>query len=124
LEFFGEEIALMSKNLLPLAEIRGTKSSPIQKFSPFLDPRGVMQSQSWLTNIPGLTYKKAHPVIHHRKLDYARLVVKAAYIKHQHPVGIQAMNAAIRNEFAINDMGTVCCQIQSRCTECWKLKQQ
>jgi hypothetical protein len=43
LEFFGEEIALMSKNLRPLAEIRGTKLSPIQKFNPFLDPRGVIQ---------------------------------------------------------------------------------
>ncbi len=32
------------------------------------------------------------------------------------------MNAAIRNEFAINGMGTLCRQIQSRCTECRKLK--
>jgi hypothetical protein len=122
LEFFGEEIALMSKNLRPLAEIRGTKSSPIQKFSPFLDPRGVMRSRSRLTNIPGLTYEKAHPVILHRKSDYARLIIKAAHVEHEHPVGIQAMNAAIRNEFAINGMGTLCRQIQSRCTECRKLK--
>jgi hypothetical protein len=118
LEFFGKEIALMSKNLRPLAEIRGTKSSPIQKFNPFLDPRGVMRSRSRLTNIPGLTYEKAHPVILHRKSDYARLIVEAAHVERQHPVGIQAMNAAIRNEFAINGMGTLCRQIQSRCTEC------
>jgi hypothetical protein len=122
LEFFGKEIALMSKNLRPLAEIRGTKSSPIQKFNLFLYPRGVMRSRSRLTNIPGLTYEKAHPVILHRKLDYARLVVQAAHVEHQHPVGIQAMNAAIRNEFAINGIGTLCRQIQSRCTECRKLK--
>jgi hypothetical protein len=96
LEFFGEEIALMSKNLRPLAEIQGTKSSPIQKFNPFLDPRGIMRSQSRLTNIPGLTYEKAHLVILHCKSDYARLVVEAAHVEHQHPVGIQAMNAAIR----------------------------
>ena len=32
------------------------------------------------------------------------------------------MNAAIRNELAINGMGTLCRQIQSRCTECRKLK--
>jgi hypothetical protein len=106
LEFFGEEIALMSKNLRP--EIRGAKSSPIQKFNLFLDPRGVMQSQSRLTNIPGLTYKKAHPVILHGKWDYARLVVQAAHVEHQHPIGVQAMNAAIPNQFAINSMGTLC----------------
>ncbi len=80
LEFFGEEIDLMSKNLRPLAEIRGTKSSPIQKFNPFLDPRGVMRSRCQLANIPGLTYEKAHPVILHRKSDYARLVVEAAHV--------------------------------------------
>ena len=32
------------------------------------------------------------------------------------------MNAAIRNEFAINGMGTLCRQIQSQCSECRKLK--
>jgi hypothetical protein len=122
LEFFGEEIALMSKNLRPLAEIRGSKSSQILKFNPFLDPSGVLRSRSRLTNIPGLTYEKAHPIILHRKSDYARLIVEAAHVEHQHPVGIQAMNAAIRNEFAINGMGTLCRQIQSRCTECRKLK--
>jgi hypothetical protein len=105
-----------------LAEIRGTNSSTIQKFNLFLDPRGVMQSRSWLTNIPGLTNEKAHPVILHRKSDYARLVVEAAHVEHQHSVGIQAMNAEIRNEFAINGMGTLCHQIQSRRTECRKLK--
>jgi hypothetical protein len=113
LEFFGEEIALMSKNLRPLAEIRGTKSSPIQNFNPFLDPRGVMRSRSRLTNIPGLTYKKAHPVVLHRKSDYARLVVDAAHVEHQHPIGVQAMNAAIHNEFAINSMGTLCLDAQN-----------
>jgi hypothetical protein len=34
------------------------------------------------------------------------------------------MNAAIRNEFTIKGMGTLCRQIQSRCIECQKLKQQ
>ncbi len=101
-----------------MAEIQGTKSSPIQKFNPFLDPRGVMRSPSRLTNIPGLTYEKAHPVVLHHKSDYARLVVEAAHVEHQHPIGVQAMNAAIRNEFAINGMGTLCRQIQSLCTEC------
>ena len=81
-----------------------------------------MRSQSRLTNIPSLTYEKAHPVILHRKWDYPGLVVQAAHVKHQHPIGIQAMNAAIPNEFAINGMGTLCRQIQSRCTECQKLK--
>jgi hypothetical protein len=46
LEFFSEEIALMSKNLQPLAEIRGSKSSQILKFNPFLDPSGVLRSRS------------------------------------------------------------------------------
>jgi hypothetical protein len=72
-----------------LAEIRRTKSSPIQKFNPFLDPRGVIKSRSRLTNIPGLTYEKAHPVILHRRSDYARLIVEAAHVEHEHPVGIQ-----------------------------------
>jgi hypothetical protein len=44
LDFFGEEIALMSKNLRPLAEIRGSKLSHILKFNPFLDPSGVLRS--------------------------------------------------------------------------------
>jgi predicted nuclease with RNAse H fold len=122
LEFFAEEIALMSKNLRPLAEIRGAKFSQILKFNPFLDPSGVIRSRSRLTNIPGLTYEKAHPIILHRKSDYARLIVESAHVEHQHPVGIQAMNAAIRNKFAINGMGTLCRQIQTKCTECRKLK--
>jgi hypothetical protein len=63
-----------------------------------------MRSRSRLTNTPGLTYEKAHLVILHQKSDYARLIVEAAHVEHQHPVGIQAMNAAIRNEFAINGM--------------------
>jgi hypothetical protein len=65
LEFFGKEIALMSKNLRPMAEIRGNKSSQILKFNPFLDPSGILRSRSRLTNIPGLTYDKAHPIILH-----------------------------------------------------------
>ena len=122
LEFFSEEIGLMSKDFRPLAEIRGNHHSEILKFNPFLDGFGVLRSRSRLTNIPGLTYEKAHPVILHRKSDYARLVVESAHVEHEHPVGIQAMKAAIRNEFAINGMGTLCRQIQSRCSECRKLK--
>jgi hypothetical protein len=57
LEFFGEEIALMSKNLRPLAEIRGTKSSPIQKFNLFFFARNglrnkkISKSMKWSSNL-------------------------------------------------------------------------
>jgi hypothetical protein len=122
LEFYPEEIGLMSKDLKPLAEIRGNHGSQILQFNPFLDPAGVIRSHSRLTDIPGLSYEKAFPIILHRKADYTRLVVEAAHVDHEHPVGIHAMNAAIRNEFAIIGMGILCKQVQFRCTECRKLK--
>ena len=122
LEFFPEEIGLMARDLRPLAEIRGNHHSTILKFSPFLDSFGVIRSGSRLMNIPGLSYEKKHPVILHRKSDYARLVVEAAHVNYEHPVGIQAMNAAIRNEYAISGIGTLSKQIQFRCTECRKIK--
>jgi hypothetical protein len=45
-------------------------------------------------------------------------MVEAAHVDHKHPVGIHAMNAAIRNKFAIIGMGILCKQVQFRCTEC------
>jgi hypothetical protein len=122
LEFYPEEVGLMSKNFQPLAEIRGNHSSAILQFNPFLDPAGVIRSRSRLTNIPGLSYEKAHPIVLHRKSDYTRLLVEAAHVEHEHPVGIQAMKASIQNEFAIVGLGTLCKQVQFRCTECRKLK--
>jgi len=122
LEFYAEEIGLMSKDLRPLAEIRGNHHSQILQFNPFLDPFGVLRSRSRLTNILGLSYAQKHPIILHRRSDYARLVVEAAHVEHEHPVGIQAMKAAARNEYAIVGMGTLCKQVQFRCTECRKLK--
>ena len=122
LEFYAEEIGLMSKNLQPLAEIRGNHHSPILQFNPYLDPSGVLRSRSRLTNIPGLSFAVAHPIILHRRADYTRLVVEAAHVEQEHPVGIQAMKAAIRNIYAIIGMGSLCKQVQFRCTECRKLK--
>ena len=122
LEFYAEEIGLMSKNLQPLAEIRGNHHSQILQFNPYLDPYGVLRSRSRLTSVPGLSFAIAHPIILHRKSDYARLVVEAAHVEHEHPVGVQAMKAAIRNTYAIIGMGQLCKQVQFRCTECRKLK--
>ena len=75
-----------------------------------------------MTNIPGLSFAIAHPIILHRRADYTRLVVEAAHVEQEHPVGIQAMKASIRNIYAIIGMGSLCKQIQFRCTECRKLK--
>jgi hypothetical protein len=115
---YPEKIGLISKDLKPLAEIRGNHGSQILQFNPFLDIAGVIRSHSRLTDIPGLSYEKAFPIILHRKADYTRLMVEAAHVDHKHPVGIHAMNAAIRNKFAIIGMGILCKQVQFRCTEC------
>jgi hypothetical protein len=95
LEYYPEEIGLMLKDFKPLAEIRGNHSSSILPFNPFLDPSGLIRSRSRLTDIPGLSYEKVHAIILHRKADYTRLLVEAAHVEQEHPVGIQAMKAAI-----------------------------
>ena len=121
LEFFETEISLMSIDYKPLTHRSSNMKSTILQFNPFLDSLGVMRSNSRLVNA-NLDYNTSHPIILHRHSDLTRLIAEKAHFDFQHPVSFSAMKAALRHEYAIIGVGTLCAQIRSRCTECKRLR--
>ena len=105
----------------PLSQVCAGLKSDILPFDPFLDEYGVVRSNSRLSQI-GQSYESSHPIVMHRRSDIARLVAERAHFQLEHPVSFATMKAAIRHEFAIVGLGTLCTQIRSHCSECRKTK--
>ena len=123
LEFYPTEIALMARKYEPLSKVCVGHKSAILQFDPFLDEYGVIRSNSRLSHI-GQSFESSYPVVLHRRSDFARLVAEKAHFELEHPVSFSAMKAAIRHEYAIIGLGTLCTQIRSHCSECRKTKAQ
>ena len=121
LEFFEQEIKLMSINYQALVQVAPRMKSEILQFNPFLDEFGVMRSRSRLVEV-GRDFQSSHPVILHRQSDLTRLIAQSIHFKFDHPVSFAAMKAALRKHYAILGLGTLCSQIKSHCTECKKLR--
>ena len=75
LEFFQTEIELMAKKYEPLA--RSGQKSTILLFDPFLDEHGIVRSNSRLSQ-SNQPYESSHPIILHRRSDFARLIAEKA----------------------------------------------
>ena len=127
LEFFPEEIGIMSKTFVSLAkseEVRTGKMrhSPILQLNPFLDPSGVMRSSSRLRVQKGANFEFVCPIILHRKSEIARLIVEDAHVNFAHPVSTSMMKAKLRNKFIILGLGKLIREIRANCTVCKKAR--
>ena len=119
LEFFQTEIELMAKKYEPLA--RSGQKSTILLFDPFLDEHGIVRSNSRLSQ-SNQPYESSHPIILHRRSDFARLIAEKAHFGLEHPISFAAMKAEIRRFYAILGLGILCEQIRNRCSICSKMK--
>jgi len=123
LEHFHQEIVLLSKNssqgkLVTLANLPEAGRSPILQFTPFLDETGVLRSRSRLEKGKIYGYDKTYPIILNRHSEVARLLAEEAHFRHEHPVGRNAMKAALSSEYIILGLGKLCNQIKFRCAVC------
>ena len=121
LEFYEQEIKLMSVNLNPLnVDAKGMKTE-ISQFNPFLDEHEIMRSNSRLSTT-GRSYETSHPIILHRRSEFTKLLVTNLHFQFEHPVSFAAMKASVRQFYAILGLGTLCAQIKSTCPQCKKLR--
>lgn len=122
-QFFREEFDILLKadpegpkwNLAHFLEAKGSR---ILKFTAFLDEFGVLRSHSRLAKADIYGFEKTYPVILDRRSELARLLVEAEHFRTEHPVGHNAMKAAIGSKYIILGLGTLCEQIKSRCSVC------
>lgn len=122
LSAFREEIGLLSRDSVAgeksLAQFPEARRSRILKFNPFLDEFGVLRSRSRLEKGNIYSYDKTYPIILDRRSDLTRLIVEDAHHNFQHPVGSNAMKAALSARLIIIGLGTLCHQIKFRCSTC------
>jgi hypothetical protein len=121
LEFYEQEIKLMSIDYKPLVQVASRMKSDILQFNPFLDEFGVMRSKSRCSEV-GRDFEISHPIILHRHSDLTRLIATSIHFEFDHPVSFAAMKAALRKHHSILGLGTLCTQIRAHCTECKKLR--
>jgi len=122
-QFFREEIDILQKadpegpkwNLAHFPEAKGSR---ILKFTAFLDDFGVLRSHSRLAKSEIYGFEKTYPVILDRRSELARLLVETEHFRTEHPVGHNAMKAAIGSKYIILGLGTLCDQIKSKCSVC------
>jgi len=114
---FKEEIELLkdTKNRPALGLPR---KSRLRKFTPFLDDQKVLRCQSRIEKADVYGYNTIYPIILDRQSDLARLIAEDKHFELAHPIGINAVKAAIQSEYIILGLGTLLWSIKWRCTRC------
>ena len=123
LEHFHQEIGLLSKHSsrstsVTLASLPEAGKSRILQFTPFLDEFGVLRSRSRLEKGKFYGYEKTYPVILDRHSDFTRLLAEEAHFSHEHPIGRNAMKAALSSGYTIVGLGNLCHRIKFNCSVC------
>ena len=124
LSTFREEIGLLSRDPAPpreksLGHFPEARKSRILQFTPFLDEFGILRSRSRLEKGMDIyDFDTIYPVILDRHSDFTRLLVEEAHFGHEHPIGHNALKAALAANYIILGLGTLCNQIKFRCAVC------
>ena len=121
-EFFAEEISSMKNENARLSQTKDCHRSSILKFNPFLDEKGIIRSSSRISKFEFYSYSKRFPIILSRKADFTKLLVAHFHLHHEHPVGNNALKAAIISSYAIIGLGTVCRSVKFHCQDCRRNK--
>ena len=127
LSSFREEIGLLSRDVAQteersLVRFPEARRSRILQFSPFLDEFGVLRSCSRLEKGKIYGYDKIYPIILDRHSELSRLLVEEAHFNFEHPVGHNAMKAALCAKYIILGLGTLCHQVKFSCAICRMMK--
>ena len=114
---FPEEIKLLqgtkNKPLLGLP-----KSSRIRKFTPFLDDQQLLRCQSRIEKADIYGFDIIYPLILDRRDGLAKLIVAEKHYQLAHPVGHNAVKAAVQAEYVVLGLGTLLGSIKWRCLTC------
>ena len=114
-ESFPSEI----KSLLKSSPV--SKSSPLNNFSPFIGPNGLLRATGRTKLLEVAAFDVKHPILLDSRHPLVRLFLEHLHQKHCHQ-GVEYMRALIQQNFAIVKLRTALRSIQSKCVVCRKRK--
>jgi hypothetical protein len=114
---FPEEVKLLQgKENRPLLGL--PNSSRLRKFTPFIDEQGVLRCQGRLEKADIYGFDVIYPIILDRNDQLTRLIVAEKHFELAHPVGHNAVKAAVQSEYVVIGLGTLLGTIKWKCVIC------